>query len=107
MFAATTSLLSAFTLSLRICMLVLAGLSCAKAGPAVSPAAQRTTALISFIGFSLPLLTLVRSSLNLCDRIDYVRLNQRSTTSRCLKSLARISHQVSVQRDWGAEIGQV
>src|SRR6266478_1522510 len=31
----------------------------------------------------------------------------RATPSATSEHLARISHQVSVQRDWGAEIGQV
>src|SRR6185503_3327974 len=54
-FAATTSFLSAFTLSSRICMLVSAGLSCANAGAAVSATTQRITTLMMFTFVLLPI----------------------------------------------------
>src|SRR5580704_2424130 len=62
MFAATTSFLSAFTLSSRICMLVSAGLLCANAGTAVSAATHRTAILVNFIDLSPLLLAFFRKS---------------------------------------------
>src|SRR5688572_5123505 len=55
-FAATTSFLSAFTFSSRICMLVSAGLSCANEGAAVSAITQKIVTLITIFTVVLPIM---------------------------------------------------